>query len=438
MLPDGVLTGGRIGITEGRISAVLSPEARVSASEQIDASGRYILPGAIDAHVHSYSYAGEGFRHATRAAVAGGVTTLIDMPYDAGAPVFSAEALAAKKARIQKEAVCDVALLGTVEKKPRLEKIRELASAGVCGFKVSMFETDPDRFPGIADGDLVEVFRTVAETGLPIGLHAENDDIIRKALAGEKSRNPLDPQAHTRSRPRVAESEAVLRAMELALWTRVRLHIYHASHPRIFELIELFRKQGARVTAETCTHYLILTAAELDRVGARAKVNPPLGSREESEGLWRLCAEGKVDLITSDHAPWPMEKKQAESILDSAAGMPGVETLVPLTFSEGVAKGRFSVLDMVRMLATNPARIFGLHPGKGGIRVGADADLIVLNPDVEERIDEARLHSSAGWSPFHNMRIRGKVERTLIRGKTVYDGKDITAEPGFGRFVGPA
>jgi allantoinase len=437
VLPDGVLTGGRIGITRGRISAILSAGVRVCGSQEIDASGRYVLPGAIDAHVHSFSYAGEGFLQATRAAVAGGVTTLIDMPYDAGAPVFSAEVLAAKKARIEREAVCDVALLGTVEKKPRLEMIHELASSGVCGFKVSLFETDPDRFPRIADGDLIEVFRTVAETGLPVGLHAENDDIIRKALERERSANPLDPQAHTRSRPRVAESEAVLRALELALWTRVRLHIYHASHPRIFELIDFFRNQGTRITAETCTHYLILTAADLDRIGARAKVNPPLGTEEEREGLWRLCGQGKVDLITSDHAPWPPEQKRAECILDSASGMPGVETLLPLMYSEGVAKERFSLFDMVRMLSSNPAGIFGLHPRKGSIRVGADADLVVLDPEAEVRLDEKSLHSAAGWSPYHHMRIQGKVERTLLRGKTVYDGKDITAEPGFGRFVGP-
>jgi allantoinase len=438
VLPDGVLTGGRIGITAGRISGILSPEARVSCSEEIDASGRYVLPGAIDAHVHSYSFPGEGFHHATRAAVAGGVTTIIDMPYDSGGPVFSGEALKAKKARIEREAVCDVALLGTVEKQPRLEKIRELAVGGVCGFKVSMFETDKDRFPRIADGDLIEVFRTVSEIGLPIGLHAENDDIIRKALARERSVHPLDPQAHTRSRPRVAESEAVLRAMEFALWTHARLHIYHASHPRIFDLVELFRKQGAVITAETCTHYLTLNADALDRIGAKAKVNPPLRSEEERAGLWRLCGLGQVDLITSDHAPWPMNKKTADSILDSAAGMPGVETLVPLTYSEGVARGLVSILDMTRMLASSPARVFGLHPGKGSIRMGADADLIVLDPDAEGQIDEAKLHSSAGWSPYHNMRVQGKVDRTLIRGKTVFDGTDIVVDSGFGRFVGPA
>lgn len=437
MLPDGVLTGGRVGITAGRISGILSPEARVSCSEKIDASGKYVLPGAIDAHVHSYSSPVEGFHHATRAAVAGGVTTIIDMPYDCGGPVFSGQALEAKKARIEREAVCDVALLGTVEREPRLEKIRELAAGGVCGFKVSMFETDKDRFPRIADGDLIEVFRTVSETGLPIGLHAENDDIIRKSLARERSGNPLDPQAHTRSRPRVAESEAVLRAMEFALWTHVRLHIYHASHPRIFDLVELFKRQGAVITAETCTHYLTLNAGELDRIGSKAKVNPPLGSEEEREGLWRLCGRGKVDLITSDHAPWQMDKKMAENILDCAAGMPGVETLVTLIYSEGVAKGHVSIVDMVRMLASTPARIFGLLRSKGSLRMGADADLIVLDPNVEGQIDEAKLHSSAGWSPYHNRWIKGKVDRTMIRGKTVYDGTDIVVDSGFGRFVDP-
>jgi allantoinase len=132
-----------------------------------------------------------------------------------------------------------------------------------------------------------------------------------------------------------------------------------------------------------------------------------------------------------------MDKKQAESVLDSAAGMPGVETLVPLTYSEGVAKGRLSLHDMLRMLAFNPAKVFGLLRRKGCIRVGADADLIILDPAVEWRIDEAEFHSSAGWSPYHALRVQGKIERTLVRGITVYDGTDIVADSGFGRFVAP-
>jgi len=437
VLPDGVLSGGVIGITGGVICGILGPKTGVSGDERIDASGRYILPGAIDAHVHCYSFPGEGFYHTSRAAVAGGVTTIIDMPYDSGAPVFSGRVLAEKKERIREKAVCDVALLGTVEKKPRIDRIQELATGGVCGFKVSTFETDRDRFPAIADGDLIEVFEAVSRTGLPIGLHAENDHIIRRSLARERARDSLDPQAHTRSRPRVAESEAVLRAMEFALWTRVRLHIYHASHPRIFDLVALFKEQGATVTAETCIHYLTMTAGDLDRIGPKAKVNPPLGTEGEREGLWRRCARGDVDLITSDHAPWPMEKKSAESILDSAAGMPGVETLLSLTYSEGVTKGHLSLSDMARMLAYNPARIFGLSHSKGSIRPGADADLVVFNPHVKGQLDERAFHSSAGWSPYHGMLVTGKVERTMIRGKTVYDGTHILADSGFGRFVAP-
>jgi len=192
-----------------------------------------------------------------------------------------------------------------------------------------------------------------------------------------------------------------------------------------------------RVTAETCIHYLVLTEADLIRLGARAKVNPPLRSADEQDGLWALCAGDKVAMVTSDHAPWTLDRKSHSNILDNASGLPGVETLLPLLYSEGVAKGRLSIHDLSRLLSENPAKVFGLYPRKGQILVGADADLVILDPDVEWVLDEKTLRSTAGWSPYHGRPMKGRITHTIVRGETVYDGEMIVAQPGFGQFVPP-
>jgi allantoinase len=437
VMPDRILSNCLIGIHNGRIAGIFENDSAELYRDRIDAHGKYILPGAVDAHVHSYSSPQEGFLNATRSAAAGGVTTIIDMPYDAGAPVVSSKEFIAKRSLIEKEAVVDVALLGTIKKEGGLNQIPVLAESGVCGFKVSLFETDPKRFPRIPDGELVEAFRLVEETGLPIGVHAENDDIVKRGVAHERSFSISDPLAHSRSRPKVAESEAVLRALEFAYWTGVRLHIYHASYPRIFELVSEYRKQGVRVSAETCPHYLLLTDEDLLRIGAKAKVNPPLRSGKDKNGLWHMCREGQIDMITSDHVPWPIESKQQANIFDNSAGMPGVEMLLPIIFSEGVSKNKITINDLVRLLSENPAKTFGLFPRKGQICVGADADLVILDPEPRLKIDEKTMHSSAGWSPYNGYKIRGSVNRTIVRGKTVYDGSRIIERAGFGKFVDP-
>lgn len=437
VLPDRVLTDGMIGIRDGLIAGIFKPSATPACRNRIDTSGKLILPGVIDAHVHCFSCMQEGFVCATRSAAAGGVTTLIDMPYDAGAPVVSAEVFLKKRKRLEKEAVVDVALLCTLKKTGGLDQISKLAEAGACGFKVSLFETDPDRFPRIPDGELLDAFGRVRGTGLPIGVHAENDEIVKTESLRQRALSATDPLAHSRSRPKVAESEATLRALELACATGVRLHIYHVSHPRIFDLVDWYRQQGVQVSAETCAHYLTLTENDLLQLGARAKVNPPLRTESDRNGLWQLCARGWVDFITSDHAPWEIERKQKASIFDNAAGMPGVEMLLPLIYSEGVAKGKITPNDLARLLSENPARTFGFWPAKGQIRIGAQADLVILDPEVQWTVDERQQHSSAGWSPYHGRVIRGKIIRTLVRGETVYDGTAIVVEPGFGKFVEP-
>ena len=434
VLPDGVVYDAVIAIKDGKIKEIFRKQVFVSASKTIDAGGCYILPGAIDAHVHCYSSTGEGFETASRSAAAGGVTTFIEMPYDATGMICTEELFLEKAERLEGESIVDVALLATISKTGELDDIPGLARSGACGFKVSMFNTDSFRFPRIDDGQLMEAFSSIAETGCPVGVHAENDEIIRRYAAKFDSQGMKDPRAHCRSRPKAAESTAAVTAMELAHHTGAKLHLYHSTFPRVFELVRYYRSQGTKVTAETCTHYLTLCEDDMLTLGAKAKINPPLRSKKDVEELWELVSKGYVDMITSDHAPWTMERKQNPDIFQNASGAPGVETLLPLMYSEGVAKGRISMLDLVRLISERPAATFGLDHCKGAIAEGMDADLVVLDPKQSYVLDEKTLHSSAGWSPYHGRRVQGKIVYTFVRGKMVYDG-EVVGQPGDGRFI---
>jgi allantoinase len=437
VLPDCVMQDGVVGIEGERIVGLYDAEHTPPHRQSIDARGQWVLPGVVDAHVHCYSTPNEGFTDATRSAAAGGVTTIIEMPYDQGAPVISADRFENKRERLEAQSVVDVALLATIKKMGGLGQIPLLARAGACGFKVSLFETDPERFPRIPDPELLAAFALVRETGLTVGLHCENDDLV-KAFTAQYREQGADPRVHCLSRPGIVETSAVVQALEFAQWTGVRVHIYHASLARSFEMVEWYREQGVAVTAETCPHYLTLTEDDMGRLGARGKINPPLRSAEERDRLWELCAAGAVDLITSDHSPWMAPYKTHPNIFDNVSGAPGVETLAPMLYSEGVAKGRLSLHDFTRLLCEGPADVFGLAPRKGRIAVGADADLVLLNPQAEWVLDEAALHSSAGWSPYHGWPMVGRITKTLLRGQVVYDGQQVVAEPGAGQFVAGA
>jgi allantoinase len=428
---------GEVAVKDGRIAAVVEGKSETTATRILEVNGSWVLPGVVDAHVHCLSDPHEGITNCTKAAAAGGVTTIIEMPFDAGAPVNNLETFLRKKERVEKEAVVDVALLATIRKRGGLDQIQPLTEAGACGFKLSLFETDPERFPQIPDDELLEAFRLVARTGLAVGVHAENTDIVNGLVSRFRLEGRTDPLAHCQSRPPVSETEATLRALELAHWTGVRLHIYHVSLPRCIELAAWFRNQGLSVTTETCPHYLLLNEKDMERLGAKVKINPPLRRKEDSEGLWKLLEEDAIDFVTSDHAPWQLERKNRPDIFDNASGTPGVQTLLPILFSEGVAKKRLSSQQLVRLLCEAPADRFGLSPRKGRLAEGADADIVVLDPSGRWTVDANKLLSSAGWSPYHGMALEGQITHVFLRGRPIVDDGILVGKPSDGRFVPP-
>ncbi len=435
-LPDGRLVDGEVGVRDGRITAIAGPGV-LHGSDRLDAGGSLVLPGVVDAHVHTRSEPAEGLTRATTAAAAGGVTTLVDMPYDDPIPITNVAAFLNKVAAVDREAITDVALWATIAKTGGLDEIEELVSAGACGFKVSTFETHPVRFPSIPDGELYLAMQRIQAAGSLIAFHAENDDLVRRLSSRLESDGRSDPSAHAAARPPVAETEAVGRALELALATGVRVHIVHATVERAFKLVQRARGDGVDATAETCLHYLLMDEDELVRQGARAKINPPLRSHAEVERLWQLLAAGEIAYVTTDHVGWTRDRKETRSIFEAKSGVPALELFLPLFFHEAVVRRGFSVGRLTQLLSENPARRLGLWPQKGGLTIGADADLVVFDPQRTWRVDETRLHTSAGWSPYHGRDVVGGIETVLVRGRAVFARGEPVGLAGQGRWVRP-
>lgn len=430
---------GEVQIYNGKIINVSPVPTGDAVERRLDVGTAYVMPGVIDPHVHCLSHASEGIETGTRSAAAGGVTTILEMPFDADGPIWSVAAFEAKRRRVEAEAHIDVAMYATVE--PGGEGIKEiagLAGAGAACFKVSTFHTDPRRFPRTPDDELLRVFSEIAKTGRRVCVHSENNEIVQAKVTELQRSGEISPLLHCASRPPVTETAAVANVLELGREIGVRLHFCHISTPRAIELVRWYASQGSPASAEVCPHYLTLTEDDMERAGARLKCNPPLRTREHVDGLWEQLRRGEIDAIASDHAPWPMELKSKANIFDNVSGGPGVETLLPIVASSALHERNVDVNELVRVTSTRVAETFGLADKKGDLKPGLDGDVVVFDADEQWTVDESLLQSNAGWSPFHGTTLRGRVMLTVSRGQIAYDGDKVQSQPGQGRFLRPA
>ena len=415
-----------IGVENGVIIAIGRP-LRVKGKKELNVQGLYVLPGIIDTHVH---FRDPGFTHmedfgtGTRAAASGGITTVIEMP-NTDPFVRDSESFRQKTEVLAGRAYVDYCLLGTTLP-DNFEELEGLVKAGAIGFKAFMGESV--RTPTLEDGLLLEAFRRVAKLGVPIGVHAENGSINQVYTQRLKDQGRSDPMAHIEGRPCISEAEAIARAIFFAEQTGVHLHICHLSTGLGMELVRRAKSAGVHVTAETCPQYLFLTDQDMRRQGSWLKVNPPLRYQEDMERLWVGLREGVLDAIGSDHGPRLEEEKRCDDIWEAKSGLHGIETNVPLMLT-AIKEGRLSLNEYVDIAAERAAKTFGIYPKKGSIRIGADADLTIVDLNEERTIHGKELHTKVKITPFEGLHVRGWPIYTIVRGHIVMENGNLNQIP---------
>ncbi|MFC5470700.1 allantoinase AllB [Cohnella suwonensis] len=429
VLPDRV-TVADIGIKDGAI-AEIAQEIRLPAKETIDAAGRYVMAGVVDAHVH-FNEPGmgdwEGFRTGSAALAAGGCTTYIDMPLNGLPPTVNEDALREKlEAANSAGSYVDYALWGGLVPN-NLDDLGALAGAGVIGFKAFMSypgETGDGCFREVDDIALFEGMKAIALLNKVLAVHAESEEIIvalSEKFRGRKVRTSAD---FRETRPLAAELDAVRRVLLFAERTDCPLHLVHISSPQAVDLIWEAKQNGVNVTVETCPHYLVFTDEEADRIGALAKCAPPIRGLREREGLWARIAEGKIDLVASDHSPCPPGMKLGgDDYFAVWGGIAGAQSTLELMIDEGHFTRGLPLPLLSRLLSEAPAKRFGLSPRKGKIAVGSDADLALIDPNADYVLKEEHLQYRHRQSVYAGRRFRARVVLTLSRGEVVYSLED--------------
>ena len=445
--PDGIFVAG-LAIKDGRIVGILQDHLLPEASQVVDATGKVVLAGVIDPHVHVREPGNverEDWITCTTAAAAGGVTTILDMPNNIP-PVNSAETWLAKRDLALERSIVDFALFGGAGD-TNVDRLAEQAEAGAVGFKSFLwpYPDRPDEFGGISisnDDALLEVCETVAELGLVLTVHAQSKPIVDHYTRQLLDQNLSNPLIHGKSKPILAEIEANSRTILLAIETGVKLNIAHISGGSAAVVLKQARDGGHHnITGETCPRYLLLTEERLKEIGPYGKVNPPIRSQEEQDKLWEYVLNGTITTLGSDHTPHIPEHKEPgwKNILLAQDGSPAVQTLLPAMLT-AVNQGRIDLQLLSRLMSENAARLYGLYPRKGVIQVGSDADLVVVDMSKKMTIDRHKLYTKQKDAArlFDGWHAVGVPVLTIVRGTVVMCDGEVLGEPGYGQLIRPS
>jgi dihydropyrimidinase len=425
-----------VAVRQGVIAALLPRAAEVEAREVIDAEGRIVLPGVVDPHAHYEMGPGDERYGETRSAVVGGVTStftylLSGRPYT--------EILPQELAKLRAEVRTDVGLhLGMMTDAQLAELDRYVDEYGIPSFKYFMnFRGNEGAYLGLGgndDGFLLRVLEAIGRRpGCVMAVHTENIELVWTITARLKEEGREDLAVYSLSRPDYVESTAAHLAATLAEVTGAHIYVPHVSSRRTLDVLRAAKARGARVTVETCPHYLAATCYE--PLGHLGKVNPPLRGPDDVDALWEGIADGSIDVVGSDHVPRRAEKKRTGSIWTASAGFPGTATILPVLWTEGVRRRGLSLVRLAQLVSTQPARTYGVYPRKGAIRVGADADLVVVDPDAVRPVRAAELGSFSDYSIFEGRELAGWPELTLLRGRVVGRDGRVLAQPGEGLYL---
>ncbi|WP_096435157.1 dihydroorotase [Alteribacter populi] len=434
-------------VDQGTIVGFVNSIDHLQADNVIDVQEKLVVPGCIDPHTH---FMDPGFTHretfatGSMSAAAGGLTAHIDMPCCSKPSVRDGESFQKKLAPIKDQAYIDYCFWGGMTgedvREGWLDNVWPQVEEGVVAFKVYMTPSVPT-FPKVTDAEMLEIFHKVAETGLPVGVHAENFDLCDFYTEKLKNEGRLDSPAWAEARNSLAEKVAIQLIISFAEATGARVHVVHMSTKEGVELVREAKKRGVQVTSETCPHYLMLNAEEaMTKFGTFAKIAPPLREKEDNVIHWEALEDGTIDFVGTDHAPYEIatEKKAPDSdVWNSFPGIPGVETMVPILVSEGLNKGRLSLSRFVEVTSRNAAIHYGIYPKKGAIEIGSDADFTIIDLEREYKIDQEKTYSMAKYNPLHDLELKGKPVQTIVRGKLVYDEDNggIVGDAGYGEYV---
>jgi len=425
-----------IAVQDGVISAI-GTHVR-DAGETIDAGGLVVLPGVVDPHVH-FNEPGredwEGWEAGTRGAARGGVTTVLEMPLNAHPPTTTAAAFDAKLAVASQKSLVDFGLWGGLVP-DNLQNLDILHQRGVVGFKAFMSHSGIDDFHRVSDGVLAIGLKTTARLGALVGVHAESQELLDRQAA-----HGADRLSWCRARPPAAEVEAIQRLLVClrGAGKDARAHVVHVSCAEGLAVVDAARNKGVAITAETCPHYLAFNETDFARIGPALKCAPPIRDAATQEALWGELLEGRVDFIGSDHSPCPAADKQkgADDIWRAWGGVAGIQATLPVLISDGVHARGLSFERIAHLTATAPAQTFGLYPRKGAIAVGADADFAIVDPEREWTLEPDELETRSGVSAYLGREFKGKVVRTIVRGRSVFGDGKISGDAGWGKFVRP-
>jgi len=448
ILKDGIITTstgsfkGDIAVKDGKIAYAGKPDEADTAGEVYDASGRHVLPGIIDAHVH-FRDPGltekEDFQSGSAAAAFGGITTVADMPNTV--PVTSTlERFNEKLSIARGKSYVDFAIFSLLAN-DNIGEMEGLIKAGTLGFKVFLGTSTGDiAAPGA--GVLFEQLKKSACFGIRVGFHAETSELnahftaVCRGKSGVPKGLPVGLPTGIlleQARPVISEALAIQTAICYAQYTGAKIHIHHVTSKDGASVIEEAVRRGVKVSAETCPHYLLLDSG----TEKANKVYPPVRGESHRRALWEALGKGIIDTIASDHAPHTAREKALDDLWQAPAGLCGVETLVPLMLNE-VNRGSLSLNDFVRLSSEGPAKVWGIYPQKGALLPGADADFTVVDMKAKRIIREGELHSKSKTSPYDGMETQGRPVATIVRGRFVMRDGELTGEKGYGVLVSPA
>ena len=401
-----------------KIVAVRPLEDVVENCEIVEADAdAIVMPGLVDTHVHINSPGRtewEGFQTATRAAAAGGVTTLIDMPLNSIPPTTTLAGFKTKLDTARDDCFVDVGFWGGVVPGNTSELARMFA-AGVVGFKCFLVPSGVDEFPHVTEDDLRVAMPELSRIDAMLIVHAE--------LPGPmKAADDTDYEAFLRSRPRAAEDEAIELMIRLSREINTRVHIVHLSSSDALPMLREAQAAGVKITAETCPHYLHFTSETIPEGATEFKCCPPIRESENRGKLWQGLADGTIEMVVSDHSPCPAEMKLRETgdFMAAWGGIASLQLRLPVTWTEAQRRG-FSLRELTEWLCTNPARQVALESRKGSIAAGCDADIIIWDATRSFSVDTERLYHRHKLTPYHGEMLKGVVEKTFLRGKKIYD-----------------